>query len=222
MSRRCALKYPFGVRPGFIVGPSVFVFGSSGCSSKVKGWRLFMIADARASFRPTRRPRSLMNARKGNPASTEQKPRGPTEKDRPIDPTSGKNSPASPSPIRRRARQADGRQPFMPQEYLTTPAFEDLSLSFRSCEANAAALVGRVKSAFHPARDQCSKIKITCKEISTNTVNRNKPPTLIVLAVRRSAPARPVRTRRCASDRGNARCRPPGRAPQPEAPRSCG
>ncbi len=36
------------------------------------------------------------------------------------------------------------------------------------------------------------------------------------------APARPVRTRRCASDRGNVRSRPPGRAPPPEARRSCG
>jgi hypothetical protein len=44
--------------------------------------------------------------------------------------------------------QADGRQPFMPQEYLTTPAFEDLSLPFRSCETNAAALLGRVTAPF--------------------------------------------------------------------------
>jgi hypothetical protein len=36
------------------------------------------------------------------------------EKDRPIDPTSGKNTPASASPIRLEPGQADGRQPFMP------------------------------------------------------------------------------------------------------------
>ena len=36
------------------------------------------------------------------------------EKDRPIDPTSGKNSPARKSPNRFRTFAADGRQPFMP------------------------------------------------------------------------------------------------------------
>jgi hypothetical protein len=88
----------------------VFRFRSSGLFKQGKGWRRFMIADARASFarlvgrgadereKETRRPRS--------------KAPGLAEKDRPIDPTSGKNSPASPSPIRRRANgQADGRQP---------------------------------------------------------------------------------------------------------------
>ncbi len=89
------------------------------------------------------------------------------EKDRPIDPMSGKNSPASPSPNRFLANgQADGRQPFMPQEYLTTPAFEDLSLPFRPCEADAAALVGRLDNAFHPATDHHSRIPIICKAIA--------------------------------------------------------
>jgi hypothetical protein len=59
--------------------------------------------------------------------------------------------------------QTDGRQPFMPQEYLTTPAFEDLSLLFRSCEAGAAALVGRVDNAFHPATDRDSIVPTLCK-----------------------------------------------------------
>jgi hypothetical protein len=43
--KRCRKAGVFAAK--FIVGPSVFVFGSSGCSSKGrKGWRLFMIADA--------------------------------------------------------------------------------------------------------------------------------------------------------------------------------
>ncbi len=37
--------------PKLFVGPSVFVFGSSGCLSKrMKGWRRFKIADGWASF----------------------------------------------------------------------------------------------------------------------------------------------------------------------------
>ena len=49
-------------------------------------------------------------------AFMEQRPQGPTGTDRPIDPTSGRNSPASPGPNRFRTNgQADGRQPFMPK-----------------------------------------------------------------------------------------------------------
>jgi hypothetical protein len=60
--------------------------------------------------------------------------------------------------------QADGRQPFMPQECLTTPAFEDLSLPFRSCEADAAAFRRARDNAFHPAmvrtyREQKAPVK---------------------------------------------------------------
>ncbi len=69
---------------------------------------------------PTIRDRVAQTA--ANPRALTRSPRR-REKDGPIDPTSGKNSPASPSPIRRRARLADGRQPFMPQDYLATSAF---------------------------------------------------------------------------------------------------
>ena len=63
----------------------------------------------------------------------------------------------------------------MPQEYLTTPAFEDLSLPFRSCEADAAALVGRVDNAFHPATMIIiAMIPILCKAISLTMVNRKR------------------------------------------------
>ena len=60
-------------------------------ASEVKGWRLFHDRgrSGAVSVRPWR-PRSLI-ARKGNPASTEPRTGA---KDRPIDPTSGKNSPA--------------------------------------------------------------------------------------------------------------------------------
>ena len=89
--------------------------------SEAKGWRLSVIADASAPFA---RPggRELQEREKGTgpwAMSPETE-----EKDRPIDPMSGIEF------VRERARsgvepngQADGRQPFMPQECLTTPAF---------------------------------------------------------------------------------------------------
>jgi hypothetical protein len=64
------------------------------------------------------------------------------EKDRPIDPTSGKKFARKRARSGVEPRQADGRQPFMPQEYLTTPVFE-LIPSVLPCEADAAAFVGR-------------------------------------------------------------------------------
>jgi hypothetical protein len=56
--------------PKLFVGPSVFVFGSSGCLSKsMKGWRLFRSRTLGAvSTRPVGSEAS--RARKGNPAST--------------------------------------------------------------------------------------------------------------------------------------------------------
>jgi hypothetical protein len=36
-------------------------------------------------------------------------------------------------------KQADGRQPFMPQEYLTMPVFEPYPFGFADREADAAA-----------------------------------------------------------------------------------
>ena len=69
----------------------------------------------------------------------------------------------------------------MPQEYLTTPAFEDLSLPFRSCEADAAALVGRLDNAFHPATDHHSRIPILCKEFCVKSLSEKGA--LIALAM---------------------------------------
>ena len=95
------------------------------------------------------------------------KARGPAEKDRPIDPTSGKNSPASkePEPVSEPI-QADGRQPFMPQEYLTTPAFNlipSVSLITRRMRPLS---VGRFDNAFHPAINHNSMFHTMCKAIA--------------------------------------------------------
>ncbi len=59
------------------------------------------------------------------------------------------------SPIRFRVSEiADGRQPFMPQEYLTMPAFKSYHFDSRLRGGKRPLSVGRVESAFHPAIDQ--------------------------------------------------------------------
>ena len=116
-------------------------------------------------FRPTRRPRRLISTKKGilafpNPRVMNRGTRG---KNRPIDPMARiRLLHKKPEPVFE-PWQADGRQPFMPQEYLTTPAFEDLSLSFRSCEADAAAFRRARSGTFHPATDDPNAIPVPCK-----------------------------------------------------------
>ena len=46
---------------------------------------------------------------------------GTRRKNRAIDPTSGRNTPASKEPEPVSSFAADGRQPLLPQEYLTIP-----------------------------------------------------------------------------------------------------
>ncbi len=113
----------FVLRSSFSVPPIFF--------KQVKGWRLLRsrmasLWDAWARFPSDLSAAEPRCAKRGIPASTDPRgyepgDRGPADKDRPIDPMCGKNSPAS---IRARSRfepngQADGRQPFMPQDYLT-------------------------------------------------------------------------------------------------------
>ena len=90
--------------------------------------------------------------------------RDPAEKDRPIDPMSGKNSPAK-GPNRFRAL-ASGRAPALHAANVSQPLPFDASLPFRTCEANAAAFVGRVDNAFHPATDHYPMVLNTCTEIT--------------------------------------------------------
>ena len=96
-------------------------------------------------FRPTSRAAEPRCARREprRPRSPGYGPGdlGPADKDRPIDPTSGKNY------VRlNKARtgfepngQADGRQPFMPANVSRTPVFETYPFGCADCEADAAA-----------------------------------------------------------------------------------
>ena len=79
---------------GLVVGSFGLRFRFLRPFKQVKGWRRFMIADALSVICPTRRPRSR-RARKGEPWRPRAKGPRTREKDRPIDPTSGKNSSAS-------------------------------------------------------------------------------------------------------------------------------
>ena len=83
---------------GSFVGPLVFVLRSSDLVGQAKGWRLFMIADDWATFPSDPSPRSLVARNELLHPQTDA--RGPKAKDRPIDPMSGKNSPAKePEPV---------------------------------------------------------------------------------------------------------------------------
>jgi hypothetical protein len=131
-------------------------------SSEVKGWRLFMMPDAWASLSDSVAP---------EPMSAKREPRGPWtmsprtgDKDRPIDPMSGRKF------ARKRARtgfephrQADRRQPVMPRvSHDPCP----LMLPFRFAHAMRMRplSVGCVESAFHPATDHYRNVQIFCKE----------------------------------------------------------
>ncbi len=91
----------------------VFISEASGLPKQVKGWRRSMISDAWAPFPPDWQPAAPDEREKGNP-DVPGSPMSPgdrdlSDKDRRIDPMSGKNSPAK-GPNRFRAL-ASGRAP---------------------------------------------------------------------------------------------------------------
>ena len=69
---------------------------------------------------------------------------------------------AKPDPASSRS-QPDGRRALHACEYLTTPAFKNLSLPFCSCETSAAALVGARFRAPFIQRLEHYVISIMCK-----------------------------------------------------------
>jgi hypothetical protein len=105
------------------------------------------------------------------------------EKDRPIDPMSGKNSPASPSPNRFEPWQADGRQRFMPQEYLTTLPLKTCPFRFAHARRMRALLSGALRAPFIQQRTYNSRISVLCKAIASILLFGKTLPALIVLAV---------------------------------------
>ena len=138
--------------PGFVVGPSVFVPVPPASLSKRRAGAFFLsrTLGRSSSDLPAAEPHER---EEGKRASMDQKPRT-RAKDRPIDPTSGRNSPASPGPNRFRTNgQADGRQPFMPKSIsqplpsILIPSVSPIARRMRPLS------VGRLENAFHPTTD---------------------------------------------------------------------
>ncbi|SRR5271157_1628520 len=105
---------------------------------------------------------------------------------------SGKNSPAwkEPEPVSSLGH-ADGRQPFMPASVSQPLPLRLIPLSFRPCEAVAAAFRRARDNAFIQRRDHHAAVLDTCKAITVvwlGMVNRNAPPAPIALAVRVDGP----------------------------------
>jgi hypothetical protein len=158
------------VRFGLFGGPLVLVSGSSGLLKQVKGWRHFTVAGgpsrggASAPFPSDLRAAGPHEREKGNlPFGPKPEERG---KDRAIDPTSGqKMRPLKiKSPNRFRALgQADGRQPFMPRDYLTIPAFEPYPFVLAQSGAEAAAFRRARRGAFHPAIIHYATVPFFCQ-----------------------------------------------------------
>ena len=83
-------------------------FGFFGLMKQAKGWRHFTIADGvsdetLAPFPPDLAAASLKGGNRAGTRGPQYKPGDPAEKDRAIDPTSGRNTPLEKSPNRFRA-----------------------------------------------------------------------------------------------------------------------
>jgi hypothetical protein len=77
---------------------------------------------------------------------------------------------------------ADGRQPFMPLRVSHDPCLQNLSLPFRSSEADGPLSVGRIEGAFHPTMAHYGDTSLFCKEFSAKTFLRRLASALIALA----------------------------------------
>jgi hypothetical protein len=103
-----------------------------------------------------RRPRALRAGTEGTVASTEQSPgrepgdRGRAEKTGQLIRCPARMRPLK-GPIRLEPWLADGRQPFMPQEYLTIPAFESFPSVSPVRGESGPPTVGRVQARLDPA-----------------------------------------------------------------------
>jgi hypothetical protein len=111
----------------------------------------------RVSVRPWR-PRSLVSAKReprpkrAIPGSQARGPR--TRGKRQADRSDARQEYARvKSPNRFRKLPADGRQPFMPQDYLTTPAFNLIPSVSPITRRMRPLSVGRAENALHPATD---------------------------------------------------------------------
>ena len=136
-------------------------FGFSGLLEQVKGWRRFdrgrsdAVCPDLGGREPqgtgTERVDAIVTRRAAGSVRGQQ--RDPGEKDRAIDPMSGKNTSAEEEPDPGSSLWlADGRQPFIACECLTMPVFEPYPFGFAIRGGSGRFLSGAF-SAFHPAID---------------------------------------------------------------------
>ena len=163
-------------------------FGSSSLARQAKGWRHFydrrwrLVRRTGALSVRTWRPRSLIareEERGVRGASPGHEPGdcGPRGKDGAIDPTSGKNTPAS----------QEARTGFEPKPSGRAPALHALRVSHDAClfslfpsvspmrGGKRPLSVGRVESAFPPATNHYATLRLICKENSTNGFSQRWP-----------------------------------------------
>ena len=126
------------VRPGFILGPSVFVFSSSGLVRQAKGWRHAMVADGPAAFPRTRRPRAARARQREQWRPTGQ-PEDPRKKTGRSIRRPAEIRPLERGPIRL-GPSASGLAPALhAMRSISQCLSSSSSLRFRLCEADAAA-----------------------------------------------------------------------------------
>jgi hypothetical protein len=139
-------------------------FGSSSFLKQVKGWRHFDRGTLGRHFHPTWRPRASLRE-KGNPPRAKSPRTG--EKDRPIDPTSGKKF------ARKRART--GFRAYTSGWAPALHCLKSISRSLPSTHIPSVSpiarrmrplSVGRVEHAFRPAKSYCSRSQILLQCIS--------------------------------------------------------
>ena len=156
--------------PGFSVVSLVFISSSSSLFERGEGLAPFSYRgrSGAVSVRP-RRPRSLV-ARKGIPGSMDPRVMSPgtaAEKDRPIDPMSGKNSPASkePEPVSSPMDKRTGASPSC-LRVSHNPCLLTLPFGFAHAMQMRPLSVGRVTTPFIQQRIIIAWFWWICKETS--------------------------------------------------------
>jgi hypothetical protein len=110
---------------------------------------------------------------KRKPRSRDREPR-PADKDRPIDPMSGKNSPAKePEPVS--SLWTSGRAPALHAACLLNPCLLMLPFRFAHAMRLRPLSVGRVERAFHPAIFQNTIIHNVCKQFCNKNISEQAP-----------------------------------------------
>ena len=163
---------------GFVVGPLVFVFGSSGCFMQVsEGLAPFHGRGRLGVVCPTCRPRSPTSAKR-EPGVHGQEPRTREKTGRSIR-RPARIRPLQKSPNRFRAPTSGRASALHAFKSISRPLpLKTHPFRFAHARRMRPLSVGRVQNAFHPARDHRAMILNVCEEIAVvwlSMVNRERP-----------------------------------------------